>query len=54
MSDSLSMSPTRPSSRYTNIAHYTRFYVLHIAADPPPVSGSRHWPAFPYLLSVDG
>lgn len=54
MSDVLSVSPARPSSRYTNIAHYTRFYVLHIAAEPPPAPGSRHLPAVPYLLLVDG
>lgn len=38
-SDSLSVSPTQPSCRYTNIAHYDRFNVLHTAADPPPASG---------------
>lgn len=53
-SDSLSVSPTRPSCRYTNIAHYTRFNVLHIAADPPPASGRRHSPALPYLRPIDG
>lgn len=38
--DSLCISPCRPSSWYTNIAHYMGVYVLDIAIDPQPASGS--------------
>lgn len=52
--NSLSISPAQPSSWYTNIAHYMRVYVLDIAIDPQPASGSCLSLPLPHLLPVDG
>lgn len=40
MCNSLSISPWRPSYWYANTAHYMGVYVLDIAIDPQPASGS--------------
>lgn len=52
--NSLSISPRRPSSWYTNIAHYMGVYVLDIAIDPQPASDSCLSLSPAHLLPVDG